>query len=844
MSTENIEIGSIVLDKFEVLGLIAEGGMGRVYKVRDVRLQSIIALKLLKDSDPKSLMRFQAEAKAASKLNHRNIAPVFDFGINETTAYLSMEFVEGETLHEILRKRRTLPMNMFQDVFVQVCSGVLHAHENGIVHRDLKPSNIMVNELESGLVTKILDFGIAKRIDIKDGDGKLTASGSIVGSPLYMSPEQTRAGAITPQSDVYSMGCMMWHAMTGVPPFQGDTALDTMILHQSASREADELPKIYPVEFRDLVVSMLAKDPESRPSISDQILPALAILEGVEEVREQAPELVDSKPRYKRLVVGAFVALIGIVIVASVSYLVLKKNSERDLTPISSSGLFTSGASMDEADNTLRVMPSGDMIFMGGIVATDEVLEALKHKDRIVIVKAGDSEVTDDAFGALKKFPRLSELHISRTRVKTLDGLSKVRTLKILDIGHNEVTTGSLKNLVGLDLRILVLSGTQVGDGALEYIESQTGLEKLNLENCKFSTFKKIGNLRHLRELNLSETNITVPELISIVSSLPQLEKLDVRGCSNVSGTQSKILEKKFPAVAIAPDRSQIKTLETEGLELEKKKDLAGALKCFSTGLAQANAQGVRHELVAHLLCHIARVKFGEGDFATADRFATKALEEARALGVERPEIGAMDVLSLVRYRQRRPKELEALRSGARAKAIRVFADRPGEMNQRCTSLGDLFGTMSDYPTAVKYFEDVVLFRRKLYGANSPEVAGACVKLGHYLLHSDEVERAEECFKNALRILQANKPGGNSETRIKPNAYAGLTAIAILRQDYVEAKKYNDIAVTFPHETRDITIKILQQRLKILEATKANPGELQGVSAEIHRVRAAQSKKH
>lgn len=258
--------------RYRVISLLGRGGMGVVYRVEQIFLGKELALKtidrqLMSDI---TMRRFQAEARAAFAVDHPNIVAVHDFGLFEDqTPFLVMEIVDGETLADRL-KRGPLTVHEATDVFVQVCFGLAHAHQNGVVHRDIKPGNIMLVDTPEALGTgvKILDFGIAKLAHREGGEIQaLTRTGEIFGSPLYMSPEQCLGAKVDHRADIYSLGCVIFESMTGKPPFIGENAIATMMLHQSAPiptlNEACPL-RNFPPELERLVALMLAKDPDER----------------------------------------------------------------------------------------------------------------------------------------------------------------------------------------------------------------------------------------------------------------------------------------------------------------------------------------------------------------------------------------------------------------------------------------------------------------------------------------------------------------------------------------------------------------------------------------------------
>ena len=223
-------------DQFEILESLGSGSAGRVFKARQLLVDRIVALKVLSSSvifDETSLKRFQQEAQIASSLDHPNIAKVFSFGLtNESEAYLVMEYIEGQTLLEFIKSGAGLSLELFETVFVKVCSALEYAHSKGIVHRDIKPGNIMLfsNE-EKDIDVKVLDFGIAKKVDGIHPLKGLTQTGVALGTPFYMSPEQCCGEASDPRSDIYSLACTMFESLTGTPPFRGESAADVMLKH-------------------------------------------------------------------------------------------------------------------------------------------------------------------------------------------------------------------------------------------------------------------------------------------------------------------------------------------------------------------------------------------------------------------------------------------------------------------------------------------------------------------------------------------------------------------------------------------------------------------------------------
>lgn len=229
---------SVIIDgKYKVLEIIGQGGMGTVYKAEQIKLGRSVALKTFRSREipPDVWRRFEREARAVAQLDHENVIKVYDFGITEDNRpYYTMELLSGESLEERLDRHGALSLSEFYYVFARVFEALKYTHEKNIVHRDIKPANVFLtlkNEQITGV--KLVDFGIAGLVkDMGTADQKLTDTGTIFGSPLYMSPEQSRGENLDGRTDIYSCGCMLFECLTELPPFRGKSALETIIMHQ------------------------------------------------------------------------------------------------------------------------------------------------------------------------------------------------------------------------------------------------------------------------------------------------------------------------------------------------------------------------------------------------------------------------------------------------------------------------------------------------------------------------------------------------------------------------------------------------------------------------------------
>ncbi|MBS1952992.1 MAG: serine/threonine protein kinase [Cyanobacteria bacterium SZAS-4] len=265
-------IGKTFADRYEILEVVGRGGMSVVYKAQQMFMQNYVAIKVLNQSlssDPTSFDRFKLEAIAAISIRDKNVIQVLDFGISDDKAFLIMENLEGQDLADWLQKNGDMPVDHALQIFIQACSGLAQAHSKGVIHRDLKPGNLfLINEPDGHELVKIVDFGIAK---IQSTDGaisqSLTQPGEVFGSPLYMSPEQCQGKSLDARSDIYSLGCVLYETLTGMPPLMGVNSFETMNKH--VSEQPPSMRTIVPnKEIPELldacVLKSLAKNPDER----------------------------------------------------------------------------------------------------------------------------------------------------------------------------------------------------------------------------------------------------------------------------------------------------------------------------------------------------------------------------------------------------------------------------------------------------------------------------------------------------------------------------------------------------------------------------------------------------
>ncbi len=299
------------LNEYKILDRLGKGRMAGVYRAQHT-LGQIVAVKVLPPSrakDPQLLGRFQREARLAQRFNHPNIVRTFEVGQAGELHYLVMEQLEGETLEEVLQHRKRMRPDEAVHLIYQALQGLQHIHECGVVHRDLKPANIMLVPGSGGLqnllraTVKILDIGLARPLFDSPGaeaafDQGLTAEGAILGTPDYMAPEQARdARTIDIRADIYSLGCVLYHLLTGQPPFPDTNIISQMIRHASETpRPLTEFNPEVPEGLQQILQWMMAKEPSGRYPTPDRAAQALQIYL---VAGRSTPASVDGDPRMR-----------------------------------------------------------------------------------------------------------------------------------------------------------------------------------------------------------------------------------------------------------------------------------------------------------------------------------------------------------------------------------------------------------------------------------------------------------------------------------------------------------------------------------------------------------------
>jgi len=498
-----INTDPVLRTRYDQLEELAAGGMGVIYKAHDIADNQIVAIKTmhLHVMTPRTVERFRIECTATSKLSHANIVVIHDYGIALSgQPYLVMDYLQGESLDELFKRGVTLESSSFFSIFSQVCQALLHAHQRSILHRDIKPGNIMLAPDQSGQFhVTVLDFGIARLIDDEEYEAhKMTKTGDVIGSPAYMSPEQARGARVDQRSDVYSLGCVMYEALTGVPPFFGKTSLETMLMHKTdvpLPMSEASLGKRLDAQLEKFVFRLLEKNPDDRYQSMADIDRDLLLLKTGRSIQTALTEPVKAgwnKKSKIAMMTASALAAGGIILFAYTHNFWQRKAPPVVMRPTTliNNDLHEADGFLDYSVTERQVQryvqahnPYVDLTYTENAV-TNKDISQLKGASFITHLLINHAMIDDDGLQVISDLP-LVELRLRLSKVKNLSVLKGMNTLTQLDLEDSPIDSSGLQIISHLaNLEDLNLNGTPLHDQDLKYLSTLTKLHSLQLSNC------------------------------------------------------------------------------------------------------------------------------------------------------------------------------------------------------------------------------------------------------------------------------------------------------------------------------------------------------------------------
>lgn len=588
---------------------VGQGGMGRIIRAHDTMLDKQVAIKILSGMilNDNAIVRFHQEAKAVSKLNHKNVVQVLDFDFAPSgEPYLVMEYVQGQTLDSLIETRKVLPLRLLISLAIQICDAIQHAHSNGIVHRDLKPSNIMLDE---AMRVKVLDFGLAKIVDQANVDWRVTKAGASMGSPLYMSPEQLCGEEVDERTDVYSLGLVIYKMATGTIPFENENVMKILV------GRFNEPPPVLPlIEENPLLGEALAEvvkralqfDRDERTAsmteLKEELLEASEIADPrTEEVQSYIHKVIPMKKFItKKLVisVGGFLSVLALGIGLWANWDNIRFKPVK-VAPIDLEGNNV-GRSKDEVIPGFVVNEEDPR--PGSLMATnrtvDEDLKGLKGLSVQNLSLQSNKYITVEGIKAISTLPikrlklRFTRLgneivpYLNRMKLETLqlrgtyitdEGVEALKsdTLLELDLGELKgVTDRCLPHIASAfpKLDSLVLSDTKVTGKGLESLKPHW-LRVLELSVLKLKD-EDMDSIVMLHPLGITiEMNEVTDKGLDRLMKLPALKYLSVLHCHGVTNKKLDELRRKYPGAEI-PDLPRIEQQLDDTLDLIQEPEL------------------------------------------------------------------------------------------------------------------------------------------------------------------------------------------------------------------------------------------------------------------------------
>lgn len=546
------DISQEISERYKILDCLGKGGMGTVYLADDLIIERKVAIKVLsyENASNEQKVRFQQEAKVSGKLNHPHIVKTYDFGFTKSgQLFLVMEHINGIPLDTWIKENGRIQVKHFTAIFASIADALSHASVNNIVHRDIKPSNILLDVDKGEPHPFVVDFGIAK---ILHSDSVFdTKTGMIVGTPQYISPEQVLQTEVDERSDVYSLGCVMYEALSGKPPYVANSTLELLDKHQNEPfpEFAKELKDILPEEIESIIKTAMKKDPGNRYQSMQELKSALNITPEA-SVSIINSNQIESKTNNKHkllMPIGFSIMVVAISILAFLLYTKNEKQGSKKMVPqIAKVNTKKQEAKSKEIDSFAL-----DMRYNEKMKSKKEKLQDLrsgKTESYSTLSISYLPDVVDKDLSFLANHKNLTDLNLSGTGVSknVISVVSTIPTLEKIRLSQINLSGADMESLTKLPkLSALELNACNLSDKELESLSKLGSLQILSIRANPRLTDRGISKLSKSKSLNfldISQTRVTDLGLKSFKGS-GHLE-IVIQKCPLISSIQIEKLSK------------------------------------------------------------------------------------------------------------------------------------------------------------------------------------------------------------------------------------------------------------------------------------------------------------
>lgn len=605
-------------ERYRIISEKGRGNAGIVYEAWDCSLRKRVAIKTMFNYQwsADEVVRFQSEARNSSRLNHPNVLQILDFGASVSgQPYMVMEYVDGTTLKELVDELGGIETEEALPLFLQICNGLGHAHREGILHRDVKCSNVMIGKDRNGeRILKVIDFGIAS---FSQGQQAMTKSGNqaitIVGSPLYMSPDQMHGLVFDARSEVYSVGCVMFETLTGGVPFDGESVMATMNMHATAEmpelRRLDGKPIESPPRLYDAIKKCLEKNPDDRFQAIEELhdclldihekyaherIEAKIALEAVEheKLEKRKRVVLAAKSVATVVLVVCVVSVIGISVYKLISAVptpvvvpthTMVEIYDKDTEDVSSKSPSEMFEDLKSDSLSIRYLPVPRRLVIDGTANGDRIIERLL-KSKLVVrdLEMFNISLSPQAFEKVSQVKGLEELTLTEvdypkdfvwlkklTNIRLLkfsgveadvqffQSISTLKKLVYLDIEESKIDADGLALLRPLSLQRLSVRASPLTDAHVEEIAKFKTLKTLFVGDTGISD----SNVRQLANLNLQGVGlvglpITDDTLVYLGKKMPNLIAIYIFRCNKLSPSAIQRFRTVNRNVSVMDDQS------------------------------------------------------------------------------------------------------------------------------------------------------------------------------------------------------------------------------------------------------------------------------------------------